>query len=155
MTSWTVRGGGRVGGRRATAVSGACAMCVRGAWCAREGGAEGLGVGGKCGCVVVKGRGNGDVVGIWGRGYKEEQGRTASTKYVEIMGGDHKCPVCQATFTRPQHVARHMRSRKSPPPWSAPPLHAHAFAPQTPATDPTNASIAAISSPVATSSRAM
>lgn len=29
------------------------------------------------------------------------------------MGGDHKCPVCQATFTRPQHVARHMRSRKS------------------------------------------
>ncbi|KAF9469136.1 hypothetical protein BDZ94DRAFT_358218 [Collybia nuda] len=27
------------------------------------------------------------------------------------MGGDHKCPVCQATFTRPQHVARHMRSR--------------------------------------------
>lgn len=30
------------------------------------------------------------------------------------MGGDHKCPVCQATFTRPQHVARHMRSRESP-----------------------------------------
>ncbi|KAJ7199873.1 hypothetical protein GGX14DRAFT_467529 [Mycena pura] len=29
------------------------------------------------------------------------------------MGGDHKCPVCQATFTRPQHVARHMRSRAS------------------------------------------
>ena len=28
------------------------------------------------------------------------------------MGGDHKCPVCQATFTRPQHVARHMRSRE-------------------------------------------
>lgn len=28
------------------------------------------------------------------------------------MAGDHKCPVCQATFTRPQHVARHMRSRK-------------------------------------------
>ncbi|KAG2341189.1 hypothetical protein BDR05DRAFT_965525 [Suillus weaverae] len=27
------------------------------------------------------------------------------------MGGDHQCPVCQATFTRPQHVARHMRSR--------------------------------------------
>ena len=27
------------------------------------------------------------------------------------MGGDHKCPVCEATFTRPQHVARHMRSR--------------------------------------------
>ena len=30
------------------------------------------------------------------------------------MGGDHKCPVCEATFTRPQHVARHMRSRSSP-----------------------------------------
>ena len=29
-----------------------------------------------------------------------------------IMGGDHQCSVCQATFTRPQHVARHMRSRK-------------------------------------------
>jgi len=29
------------------------------------------------------------------------------------MGGDHQCPVCQATFTRPQHVARHMRSRMS------------------------------------------
>ena len=29
------------------------------------------------------------------------------------MGGDHKCPVCEATFTRPQHVARHMRSRAS------------------------------------------
>ncbi|SRR5216683_1220521 len=29
------------------------------------------------------------------------------------MAGDHKCPVCQATFTRPQHVARHMRSRES------------------------------------------
>jgi hypothetical protein len=28
------------------------------------------------------------------------------------MAGDHKCPVCQATFTRPQHVARHMRSRE-------------------------------------------
>lgn len=28
------------------------------------------------------------------------------------MGGDHKCSVCQATFTRPQHVARHMRSRE-------------------------------------------
>ncbi|KAI0247682.1 hypothetical protein BJV78DRAFT_1243170 [Lactifluus subvellereus] len=26
------------------------------------------------------------------------------------MAGDHKCPVCQATFTRPQHVVRHMRS---------------------------------------------
>ncbi|KAF8830945.1 hypothetical protein HHX47_DHR1000258 [Lentinula edodes] len=28
------------------------------------------------------------------------------------MGGDHKCPVCSATFTRPQHVVRHMRSPK-------------------------------------------
>ncbi|KAI0761560.1 hypothetical protein BD413DRAFT_616939 [Trametes elegans] len=28
------------------------------------------------------------------------------------MAGDHKCPVCQSTFTRPQHVARHMRSPK-------------------------------------------
>lgn len=28
------------------------------------------------------------------------------------MGGDHRCSVCQATFTRPQHVARHMRSRE-------------------------------------------
>ena len=27
------------------------------------------------------------------------------------MTGDHKCSVCQATFTRPQHVSRHMRSR--------------------------------------------
>ncbi|KNZ80344.1 Regulatory protein MIG1 [Termitomyces sp. J132] len=31
------------------------------------------------------------------------------------MGGEHKCPVCDATFTRPQHVARHMRSRESVP----------------------------------------
>jgi hypothetical protein len=31
---------------------------------------------------------------------------------LQTMAGDHKCPVCQATFTRPQHVARHMRSRK-------------------------------------------
>jgi hypothetical protein len=37
------------------------------------------------------------------------------------MGGDHKCPVCEATFTRPQHVARHMRSRMSFV--SAPALH--------------------------------
>ncbi|KAI0247672.1 hypothetical protein BJV78DRAFT_1243055 [Lactifluus subvellereus] len=28
------------------------------------------------------------------------------------MAGDHKCPVCQASFTRPQHVARHMRFHK-------------------------------------------
>lgn len=60
------------------------------------------------------------------------------------MAGDHKCPVCQATFTRPQHVARHMRSRKlllstcssssSPPPL------------QTPAIVRTNVSIVEISS---------
>lgn len=37
------------------------------------------------------------------------------------MGGDHRCPVCQATFTRPQHVARHMRSRTSHSP--APPAN--------------------------------
>ncbi|KAG8825863.1 hypothetical protein FRC18_010191 [Serendipita sp. 400] len=30
------------------------------------------------------------------------------------MGGDHKCPVCGSTFTRSQHVARHMRSRCVP-----------------------------------------
>lgn len=33
------------------------------------------------------------------------------------MGGDHKCPVCQATFTRPQHVARHMRSHTGDRPY--------------------------------------
>ena len=36
--------------------------------------------------------------------------------HTRTMAGDHKCPVCQATFTRPQHVARHMRSRTSFPP---------------------------------------
>ena len=41
------------------------------------------------------------------------------------MGGDHRCPVCQATFTRPQHVARHMRSRTPHSP--APP---HPLTPQ-------------------------
>ncbi|KAF8885466.1 hypothetical protein BD779DRAFT_674752 [Infundibulicybe gibba] len=33
------------------------------------------------------------------------------------MTGDHKCPVCQATFTRPQHVARHMRSHTGDRPY--------------------------------------
>ncbi|KAF9495948.1 hypothetical protein BDN71DRAFT_1589359 [Pleurotus eryngii] len=33
------------------------------------------------------------------------------------MGGDHKCSVCQATFTRPQHVARHMRSHTGDRPY--------------------------------------
>ena len=58
------------------------------------------------------------------------------------MGGDHRCPVCQATFTRPQHVARHMRSRKSP----TPPNPA-ADSPQTPATAPTSVCTAVISLP--------
>lgn len=29
-----------------------------------------------------------------------------------VMAGDHVCPICKATFTRPQHVTRHMRSRE-------------------------------------------
>ncbi|KAG8742208.1 hypothetical protein FRC12_015421, partial [Ceratobasidium sp. 428] len=33
------------------------------------------------------------------------------------MGGDHMCPVCSATFTRPQHVARHMRSHTGDRPY--------------------------------------
>ncbi|KAG1736314.1 hypothetical protein EDB19DRAFT_1721448 [Suillus lakei] len=33
------------------------------------------------------------------------------------MGGDHQCTVCQATFTRPQHVARHMRSHTGDRPY--------------------------------------
>ncbi|KAG5735305.1 Regulatory protein MIG1 [Termitomyces sp. T112] len=33
------------------------------------------------------------------------------------MGGEHKCPVCDATFTRPQHVARHMRSHTGDRPY--------------------------------------
>ncbi|TRM59630.1 hypothetical protein BD626DRAFT_507831 [Schizophyllum amplum] len=36
------------------------------------------------------------------------------------MGGDHKCQVCQATFTRPQHVARHMRSHTGDRPYKCP-----------------------------------
>src|SRR6266436_8078172 len=38
------------------------------------------------------------------------------------MAGDHKCSVCQATFTRPQHVSRHMRSRKPLRPRPSTPL---------------------------------
>ncbi len=38
--------------------------------------------------------------------------RLLPTRLASTMAGDHKCPVCNATFTRPQHVARHMRSRK-------------------------------------------
>lgn len=55
------------------------------------------------------------------------------------MGGDHKCPVCQATFTRPQHVARHMRSRM----FHFLLLIPHSLTPpsQTPATVRTNVSI--------------
>ncbi|KAF8753524.1 hypothetical protein RHS01_06929 [Rhizoctonia solani] len=34
------------------------------------------------------------------------------------MGGDHMCPVCSATFTRPQHVARHMRSHTGDRPYA-------------------------------------
>lgn len=34
---------------------------------------------------------------------------------VRTMAGDHKCPVCGSTFTRSQHVARHMRSRAYTP----------------------------------------
>lgn len=33
------------------------------------------------------------------------------------MAGDHQCSVCQATFTRPQHVARHMRSHTGDRPY--------------------------------------
>lgn len=53
------------------------------------------------------------------------------------MGGDHNCPVCQATFTRPQHVARHMRSRRFRLPRSTPSTHSWL---QTRATVRTNAS---------------
>ncbi|KAF9491671.1 hypothetical protein BDN71DRAFT_1592166 [Pleurotus eryngii] len=34
-----------------------------------------------------------------------------------VMAGDHQCSVCQATFTRPQHVARHMRSHTGDKPY--------------------------------------
>ncbi|KAI0245501.1 hypothetical protein BJV78DRAFT_371300 [Lactifluus subvellereus] len=33
------------------------------------------------------------------------------------MPSDHKCPVCQATFTRLQHAARHMRSHTGDRPY--------------------------------------
>ena len=61
------------------------------------------------------------------------------------MAGDHKCPVCQATFTRPQHVARHMRSRKLPSPLHlTPPPHPSLL--QIPEIVLTNVSIVEISS---------
>jgi hypothetical protein len=46
---------------------------------------------------------------------KNERVRASATIPLPLllpMAGDHKCPVCNATFTRPQHVARHMRSRQ-------------------------------------------
>ncbi|KDQ24157.1 hypothetical protein PLEOSDRAFT_1090687 [Pleurotus ostreatus PC15] len=36
------------------------------------------------------------------------------------MAGDHQCSVCQATFTRPQHAARHMRSHTGDKPYKCP-----------------------------------
>ncbi|ORX39256.1 hypothetical protein BD324DRAFT_321282 [Kockovaella imperatae] len=33
------------------------------------------------------------------------------------MGGDHKCPLCEATFTRPQHVGRHLRAHTGDRPY--------------------------------------
>ncbi|CED82303.1 urate oxidase [Phaffia rhodozyma] len=33
------------------------------------------------------------------------------------MGGTNKCPLCDATFTRPQHVARHMRAHTGDRPY--------------------------------------
>ncbi|KAK8865884.1 hypothetical protein IAR55_001032 [Kwoniella newhampshirensis] len=33
------------------------------------------------------------------------------------MGGDHKCPLCSATFTRPQHVGRHLRAHTGDRPY--------------------------------------
>ncbi|KAG8864947.1 hypothetical protein FRB96_003535 [Tulasnella sp. 330] len=33
------------------------------------------------------------------------------------MAGDHACPVCNAKFTRPQHVTRHMRSHTGDRPY--------------------------------------
>ena len=49
-----------------------------------------------------------------------QQAWPATTKYVLPAPSpprrptltDRQCPVCNSTFTRPQHVARHMRSRK-------------------------------------------
>ncbi|TYJ54946.1 hypothetical protein B9479_004358 [Cryptococcus floricola] len=34
------------------------------------------------------------------------------------MGGDHKCPLCSATFTRPQHVGRHLRAHTGDRPYA-------------------------------------
>ncbi|RXK38451.1 hypothetical protein M231_04216 [Tremella mesenterica] len=33
------------------------------------------------------------------------------------MAGDHKCPLCSATFTRPQHVGRHLRAHTGDRPY--------------------------------------
>lgn len=33
------------------------------------------------------------------------------------MAGDHKCPLCPATFTRPQHVGRHLRAHTGDRPY--------------------------------------
>ncbi|TFK96697.1 hypothetical protein BDV98DRAFT_302556 [Pterulicium gracile] len=53
--------------------------------------------------------------------FKSDQTTSTSTSFptptTTTMGGDHKCPVCQATFTRPQHVARHMRSHTGDRPY--------------------------------------
>jgi uncharacterized Zn-finger protein len=76
------------------------------------------------------------------------------TRLATTMAGDHKCPVCQATFTRPQHVARHMRSRKhylSYPLHLAPQFKPFSFAPsllslQIPVIVHTSVSIVEISS---------
>ena len=45
--------------------------------------------------------------------FATETATATAAKEQLTMAGDHKCTVCQATFTRPQHVSRHMRSRKS------------------------------------------
>ncbi|KAI0247692.1 hypothetical protein BJV78DRAFT_898758 [Lactifluus subvellereus] len=45
------------------------------------------------------------------------QRTTTTATTTPTMAGDHKCPVCQATFTRPQHVARHMRSHTGDRPY--------------------------------------
>lgn len=44
--------------------------------------------------------------------FATETATATAAKEQPTMAGDHKCSVCQATFTRPQHVSRHMRSRK-------------------------------------------
>jgi uncharacterized C2H2 Zn-finger protein len=68
------------------------------------------------------------------------------------MAGDHKCPVCQATFTRPQHVSRHMRSRKQ---LSAPLAPLNLRVPQIPAIAHTSVSIVETSLPEGLSSSSL